>query len=126
MRIGKSLIPASLFTLLLAASLPAWVGSLPSLTGRVLAIEISANGLKSQSKRYVRQSRTDIWWTYTLCTENRTFYAVSRLTPVKTGLTVDSGIKFTASKSRIYFLDPGGKQQFLRIIRQEKGKGCSK
>ncbi len=125
---ARFLISAFLLTLLFPPSAFLQAGSSPSIMGRVLAIELNANGLKPKAgnAKTKRPPGPDIWWAYTLCGPDRTYFAVSRMAPARSRLTVASPFLFTVRGNRIYYRDADGLQQFLRIIRQEKGKGCPK
>ena len=118
MRIAKYARAASLLTLLLAAPLWTEVSARIWQTGRLAAVEINGQSSRSRKGTLYR----DIWWTYTLSLGDRTYSGVSRESPVRMGLKVDSPVRFSPERDRIYFLDPRGKQHVLRIIRQDKKK----
>jgi hypothetical protein len=92
-------------------------------TGRLTTIEISGTGSGSQTTTRVKQD--DLWWTYGICTGDRTYYAVSRIAPARMGLAIDSTVRFSATSSQITMLDSNGKRYVLRIIRQNNSKGCA-
>jgi hypothetical protein len=74
-----------------------------------------------QSKRALSE---DLWWTYTVCARDRTYVAVSRESPGRSGLTIDAEVKFSATKSRIAVTDPKGGQHVMLISRLNTTKGC--
>ena len=114
---AKYVLAAPLLSLLLAAPLCPEASARPWQTGRLVAVEINGQHSLSRSGR----SRRDIWWTYTLSTRDQTYFAVSRESPSRIGVAVNSPVRLSAEKDRIYLLDPQGKQHILRIIRQDKG-----
>ncbi len=122
MKTGNVLFAAGLLALLMAVSPLAQTAGRQYQEGRVLAVEISGHGPlpKGESKR----SRTDIWWTYTLCSQDLTYIAVLRQNPAKAGLRVNSRIKLSATKDRIYLLNSRGDSRTLRLLRVEASKGC--
>lgn len=122
MKSGISLFAAALLTLLMVSPRPANAAERQYQMGRVLAVEISGHGPlpKSQTKK----PRTDIWWTYTFCSQDRSYIAVLRESPAKAGLTINSRIKLAATKDRIYLLNSKGFSRTLRLLRVETGKGC--
>lgn len=122
-RCGKLFPTAAILAISLAASLPAQVNLRHLQTGRVVAVKISGNGPNPQAKSQT-QRRGDLWWTYSICAKDRTYVAVSRESPARAGLTTDSLVRFSVDKNQIYTLDPQGKRHILRILRQDKTKGC--
>jgi hypothetical protein len=121
---SNSVPAAAILAISLAASLPAQVNLQHLQTGRVLAVGISGNGPNPQAKSQTQQRRGDLWWTYSIRAKDRTYVAVSRESPAQTGLTANSSVRFTVSKNQIYTLDSRGKRHVLRVLRQDKTKGC--
>jgi hypothetical protein len=121
---GKPLATSGVLAILLAASLSAQVNLRHLQTGRVVAVEISGNGPNPQAKSITQQQRGDLWWTYSICARDRTYLAVSRESPAKAGLTINSSVRFSVDKNQIYALDPQGKRHVLKILGQDRTKGC--
>jgi hypothetical protein len=114
---------ARLLILLLAAPLPEGMGR-QWQTGRLDAAEISGHGSGSQTRAPSNsrsrsgtssQSRRDIWWTYRIISGDQTYSAVSRESPAKSGLAVNSLIRFSVEKGKIYISGKNG-QHVLRIL----------
>ena len=102
-------------------------------SGRLDAAEISGHGAGSQTRasstsrsrsRTSSQSRRDIWWTYRIVAGDQTYSAVSRESPAKSGLMVNSVIRFSAEKGKLYVSGKDG-QHVLRIlsVRPTKSSG---
>ncbi|MBZ5500021.1 MAG: hypothetical protein LAP85_26790 [Acidobacteriia bacterium] len=119
-RAGNYSTAACLLAFVFTASLPAQVKALPWQTGHVLSYEINGHGASSEAK----VKRSDVWWTYSICTGDRTYVAVLRESPAVSGLTEGSPVKFYTDRNQLIYLDPAGKRHVLRIIRQNKGKLC--
>jgi hypothetical protein len=124
MRTGKFLTAAILIALMFAATLTAAGEARRYQTGRLIAVEISGQGTSPDSKTKLLPTRRDLWWTYCICAEDRTYMAVLRKSPAKTGLTVDSLVKFSADKNRIYVFNPQGQRHAMKILRQDREKTC--
>ena len=92
-------------------------------TGQVTAAEISGHGSNSQTSSNSRsRSRSafrttrDIWWTYRIKSKGRIYSAVLRESPARSGLAVNSSIRFSAEKDRIYVVGSKGGRRTLRIL----------
>ena len=118
--VRKLLAAAFCLVFLTSALLCAQAGNRNLKSGRLLSTEITAYGANDKGKG----SRADLWWTYCICAEDRTYFAVSRENPAKAGLTVNSELKFTATSDRMTVVDSKGKQHVMRITRQDKEKTC--
>jgi hypothetical protein len=105
-------------------SLPAEVEALQWQTGRVLAAGLSGHGANPASMNN-RARKGDIWWTYCVSARELTYSVVSRESPAKTGLAVDSEIRFFIDKTRMQVRGHEGERHTLRILRQSKAKTCS-
>lgn len=85
---------------------------------------MNANGLNPKIRDAGGRPGADIWWAYTVCTQDRTYVALSRTAPAKSGLAAGRKFSFSVRSNRIYFRNGDGQEEFLRIIRQDKGKSC--
>lgn len=92
-------------------------------TGRVAAIEINGQGADTPAN--TRAIRNSLWWTYGICTGGLTYYAVSRMSPARLGLSIDCAVKFSATTSQITLRDSRGNQYVLRILRKIASKDCA-
>jgi len=108
--------------LLLAAPLISATAAIKWQTGRLIGLEL--NGQGSSLPDTAKIKRNDVWWTYGICTAERTYYAVSRVNPGRMGLAMDSPVKFYTGSNQIT-LDCRGVRYVLRIIRQNHGTGCT-
>ncbi len=89
-------------------------------SGRLVTLELDAQGASNSAKA----KKNDVWWTYGICTAERTYYAVSRVHPNRMGLSVESPVRFFAGSKQIT-LDVNGTRYVLRILRQNNGTGCA-
>ena len=90
--------------------------------GRLIGLEL--NGQGSSLPNTPKIKRNDVWWTYGICTAERTYYAVSRVNPGRIGLAMDSPVKFYTGSNQIT-LDSKGVRYVLRIVRENKSAGCT-
>jgi hypothetical protein len=91
-------------------------------TGRVLAAKLSGHG-PSAAGQSKRASRGDIWWTYCFSADGKTFAAVSRASPAKSGLAVNSTVRFSIARNRMTVRKNSKERLVLRIASQED-KNC--
>jgi hypothetical protein len=114
------LVAASLFVLTLATPISSQAQLKQWQAGRLLSIEINGQGPDAKS----RTKDPAIWWTYCVCAQDRTYYAVMRKSPETAGLTVPIGVKFSTDRNQLYLLNAKGERQVLRIVRQDKRNTC--
>jgi len=91
--------------------------------GRIATASVSGHGAtdKAKSKRFGKQ---DIWWVYCVSGGDRTYSVVSRENPAKTGLAVNTPVKFSKSRNRLYILNSKGRRLILRISGEGETKSC--
>ncbi len=91
-------------------------------TGRLLAADLRGHGPASGNKPPTK--RSDIWWVYCISEGEKAYSAVSRVSPAKAGLTVNSPIKFSVDRYRIQILNSKGERFVMRIVRQGDESIC--
>lgn len=125
MRVGavRLLSAAILGMLLLCAPLSSEAPARKWQSGRVLAANLSGYG-PSTSSRSKHAGKGDLWWTYCISSDGRTYSAVMRGSPARTGLEVNSPIRFSIVKNRMTVLNSRKESFVLRILRQGKEKIC--
>ena len=123
---GHSYWLACIFCFLVAGTMCsgfARVDTRPTQTGRVLAAGMSGHG-KNSSATSRRWGKGDLWWNYCIAWQSQVYSVVSRESPAKTGLAVDTKVRFSVDKKQMFVLDPGGKRHALRILRQLRADAC--
>ncbi len=95
-------------------------GAINWQSGRLVTLELNAQGASNGAKA----RNQDVWWTYGICTAERTYYAVSRAHPNRMGLAVGSPVKFFVGSNQIT-VEIKGERIVMRVIRQDNGTGCA-
>ncbi len=83
-------------------------------TGSVVAVEMNGHGPDPASKT-LRARVGEIYWTYCFAEGNRSFSAVSRVSPEAMGIPVRGRVKFQLGRDRIQLLNARGKRYTLRL-----------
>lgn len=95
--------------------------------GKIVSVDLYGRGeiqAKSTGKTKSAHKNKDFWWTYCVGTGNRSYSAVLRKSPSKSGLRVNESVKFSASRNRLYVVNPQGKQYELRVLREDESDCC--
>ena len=109
-------VPAMAVTPEAKAKKTAWTN------GTVIDVDVYGQGAKSgvkDKKGQPTSSRKDLWWTYHIGSGEKTYLAVLRKSPAKSGLQISAPVRYYVSRGRLYLLNPKGKRFELRILRQE-------
>jgi len=121
-RIAAAVILASAFSLALTAQPGKKSGTRRWYSGSVISASLTGYGATLNDPK--RKPKNDVWWTYCVSGEGQTHTAVSRTNPSKTGLTVNSLIKFSTDKDRLYVLNNLGERYSLRRLSLDSQTGC--
>jgi hypothetical protein len=95
--------------------------------GRIVSVDLYGQGetqVKATSKTKSAHRKKDFWWTYCIGAGNRSYSAVLRKSPHKSGLRVNESVRFSASRDRLYVISPQGIRYELRVLRQDDGACC--
>ncbi len=95
--------------------------------GRIVSVDLYGQGetqVKATSKTKSAHRKKDFWWTYCIGAGNRSYSAVLRKSPRKSGLRVNESVRFSASRDRLYVISPQGIRYELRVLRQDDGACC--
>ena len=92
-------------------------------SGRVVSASINGHGFESNS-RLSAVRRKDLWWNYCISTGVQSYSVLSRENPARSGLKVDSSVRFFEKKNQIFVKNPAGKQIGLKILRKDQGPKC--
>ncbi len=120
----RLLSAAILSTLFLFSSLQAQTDARRWQQGRVLVANLTGHGPSDAGAKKAAR-RGDVWWTYCLSANGWAYTAVSREGPAKTGLEVNSTIRFSIAKNRMTVLNSKKERFILRITRQNNRNTCS-
>ena len=96
-------------------------------SGKVVSVDLYGQGetqVKSTGKTKTVQKKKDFWWSYCIGAGSRSYSAVLRKSPSKSGLRVNESVRFSASRDRLYVLNPQGTRYELRVLRQDEGGCC--
>jgi hypothetical protein len=96
-------------------------------SGRIISVDLYGQGetqVKATGKKKSIHKNKDFWWAYCIGAGNRTYSAVLRKSPNKSGLRVNESVRFSASRDRLYVLSPQGQRYELRVLRQDDGACC--
>jgi hypothetical protein len=114
------LVLCAVLPLSVTGLLPAKVPIRPWQSGQVTAAGLSGHG----SSNGKGASGQDIWWNYCISAEELSYSVVSRESPQKTGMTLNSPVKFQENKNRISIQNPKGKPVEMRLLRKDKSRKC--
>ena len=92
-------------------------------SARVISTGMHGYGSRSAANSQVLR-REDIWWSYCIISEGRTYSVLSREKPARTGLKENTSIKFVERRNELDVLNPAGKLITLKILRRGKGQEC--
>ncbi len=120
---AKVISIAILLISLVCIPLPAKVAKRQWRDGLVLAADLSGHG-PSPGSSDKRGRTADVWWTYCISTDKITYTAVLRASPSRAGLKVNSTVRLSATKDRIYVVNRRGEQYVLWIRRLDEGNSC--
>lgn len=125
-RFGSHL--ATLLVILAAAlTLQAETAKTAWQIGKIVSVDLFGHGetqVKSTEKEKSARKNKDFWWSYCIGAGSRSYAAVLRKSPNKSGLRVNESVRFSASRDRLYVLSPQGKRYELRVLRQDEGECC--
>ncbi len=96
-------------------------------SGRIVSADLYGQGetqVKATSKTGSVHKKKDFWWAYCIGTGNRSYSAVLRKSPNKSGLRVNESVRFSASRDRLNVISPQGIRYELRLLRQDEGACC--
>jgi hypothetical protein len=96
-------------------------------SGRILSVDLYGQGetqVKATSKTKAVHRKKDFWWAYCIGTGERSYSAVLRKSPNKSGLRVNEPVRLLASRDRLYVISPQGVRYELRVLRQDDGACC--
>jgi hypothetical protein len=96
-------------------------------SGKIISVDLYGQGetqSKATGKKQSVHRRKDFWWSYCIATGKRSYSAVLRKSPSKSGLRVNESVRFSASRDRLYVINPGGKRYEMRVLRQDEGDCC--
>jgi hypothetical protein len=96
-------------------------------SGRIVSVDLYGQGetqVKATSKTKPAHRKKDFWWAYCIGAGNRSYSAVLRKSPHKSGLRVNESVRFSASRDRLYVISPQGTRYELRVVRQDAGACC--
>lgn len=93
-------------------------------TGKIVSANLSGHGENPESSGKRKGGRGDIWWAYCVSSGGKAYSAVSRMSPDKSGLTVDRTVRFSVDRDRIRILNPRGERHTMRIVRQGNESIC--
>ena len=92
-------------------------------SGRVISTGLHGYGNRANTKIAAIRSH-EIWWSYCISSNERTYEVLSREKPAKTGLKENSSIKFLEQRSQIYVINPAGRRISLKIAKKGSGPTC--
>jgi len=116
------LVLAAAFSAVVAAPPAEKAGRRHWYSGSVISASLTAYGATPTETK--RKPKNDVWWTYCVSGEGQTHSGVSRTNPSKAGLTVNSLIKFSTDKDRLYVLNNSGVRLTLRRLSLDSQSGC--
>ena len=93
-------------------------------SGRLVAAELIGHGKSPEWGANRKSNRGDIWWSYCVSSGDKAYSAVSRVTPSKSGLTVNRTVQFSVDLHRIHIINAKGERFTMRIIRQGDESIC--
>ncbi len=91
-------------------------------SGSVISVSLTGYGSAPNDPKH--KGKNDTWWTYCVSGEGQTHTAVSRTSPTKADLTVDSPIKFSTDKDRLYILNRRDERYTLRRLSLDGESVC--
>jgi len=93
----------------------------PSLRpGKIVSAVLNAHGSNAENNGMA--GGRDIWWNYIISSGDTLYSVVSRENPSKTGLVVNSSIKFYEERNWVYIPNKKGKSIALKIQNKSKIK----
>ncbi len=116
-----------LVTLAVALTLEAKTGKTVWRSGKIVSVDLYGQGeiqVKATSKTKSVHKKKDFWWSYCIGAGNRSYSAVLRESPNRSGLRVNESVRFSASRDRLYVISPQGIRYELRVLRQDEGACC--
>ena len=96
-------------------------------SGKIVSVDLYGQGetqVKATSKTKPVSRKKDFWWAYCIGAGKRSYSAVLRKSPNKSGLRVNESVRFAASRDRLYVINAQGIRYELRILRQDEGDCC--
>ncbi len=119
-------VALAILLLALIFNVPSWaaVSKRQWQDGCVLAADLSGHGSNPGTHSSKGGHRPDIWWTYCITTKKKSYTAVMRAGPSQAGLKVNSAVRFSVTKDRIYIRNSRGEEYIMRIRRLDEGKSC--
>ena len=116
-------------TALLGFSLALEAGTARTIwqSGKIISVDLYGQGeiqVKATGKKQSVHKRKDFWWSYCIATGKRSYSAVLRKSPSKSGLRVNESVRFSASRDRLYVISPEGKCYEMRVLREGAGDCC--
>ena len=104
------------------AAFGAKAGKTTWTNGTIMDVSLYGQGAKSGGKAGKGKKsykRKDLWWAYHISSGERTYVAVLRKAPSKSGLLLNAPVRYTVSRGRLYILSPQGKRLELKVLRQD-------
>jgi hypothetical protein len=123
----RSLVAAVIALLGFSLALEAGTARTIWQSGKIISVDLYGQGeiqVKATGKKQSVHKRKDFWWSYCIATGKRSYSAVLRKSPSKSGLRVNESVRFSASRDRLYVISPEGKRYEMRVLRQDEGDCC--
>ncbi len=96
----------------------------PMQSGRLIAAQLIGHGKNPDPGANLKRSQGDIWWSYCVASDGKAYDAVSRISPTKSGLTVNRAVQFSVERKSLIILGAKGERLTMRIVRQGDESIC--